>query len=209
MSIERSYNSWAIIYDTNENKTRDLDEIVTKTVLSKYGFSNIIELGSGTGKNTTFLLEKAANITCLDFSQEMLNVAKNKINDKRVSFIKTDLDDKWPLDNNLADLATCSLILEHIDDLTTFFKQANDKLVTNGLFFICELHPFKQYIGSKARFESDEGVEVLQTFTHHISDFLESAGTNNFKLLELEEWLDDNEHKEVPRLISFVFRTTD
>ena len=38
MSIEKAYNSWAEQYDTNKNKTRDLDIKSTIETLSKYDF---------------------------------------------------------------------------------------------------------------------------------------------------------------------------
>ena len=52
MSIENAYNIWANQYDTNENRTRDLDKKSTIETLSKYEFENVLELGCGTGKNT-------------------------------------------------------------------------------------------------------------------------------------------------------------
>lgn len=33
MSIEKAYNSWAQQYDSDENKTRDLDKIATIEIL--------------------------------------------------------------------------------------------------------------------------------------------------------------------------------
>ena len=39
MSIEKSYNSWAKQYDTNNNKTRDLDKKATIKTLSNYNFN--------------------------------------------------------------------------------------------------------------------------------------------------------------------------
>ena len=79
MSIEKSYNSWAKQYDTNNNKTRDLDKKATIKTLSNYNFNYVLELGCGTGKNTIWLLEKAKNIIAFDFSKEMLKKAKEKI----------------------------------------------------------------------------------------------------------------------------------
>lgn len=38
MSIEKAYNIWANQYDTNKNKTRDLDTTATKMMLSKFNF---------------------------------------------------------------------------------------------------------------------------------------------------------------------------
>ena len=206
MSIEKAYNSWAGQYDTNENKTRDLDIKATIETLSKYKFRYVLELGCGTGKNTGWLLNKAERVVGLDFSLEMLKAAKKKITDNRAVFKKANLNKEWEIENQCADLITSSLTLEHIDNLHHIFNQANQKLRSNGIFFISELHPFKQYVGSKAKFETESGVEELIVFTHHISDYIDSAENNDFKLLEINEWFDDNSKKEIPRLISFVFR---
>lgn len=206
MSIEKAYNSWADQYDTNENKTRDLDKKSTIETLSKYEFENVLELGCGTGKNTEWLLKKAKRIIGLDFSQEMLNLAKDKIPGERVNFEKADLTKDWGIENNFADLITCSLTLEHIKDLNHIFRQANLKLKKNGLFFISELHPFKQYSGSKAKFKTDNGTKELDVFTHHISDYIDCANESRFELVEIKEWFDENSENEIPRLISFVFK---
>ena len=208
MDIEKAYNIWSSNYDTNKNKTRDLDKKVTEETLSKYTFKSVLELGCGTGKNTKWLLSVGAEVIGLDFSQEMLTIAKESITDKRAQFKKADLNDDWEVENQYADLVTSSLTLEHIEDLNAIFRQANKKLKENGIFFISELHPFKQYTGSKARFETDAGMVELKVFTHHISDYIKSAESNGFELLELNEWFDETTQNEIPRLISFVFRKT-
>jgi hypothetical protein len=96
--------------------------------------------------------------------------------------------------------------LEHIKDLDFIFKQAYLKLKFNGIFFINELHPFKQYSGSKARYESENGTEMLEVYTHHISDYINAAKENGFKLEEIYEQFDNLNRNEMPRLISFIFR---
>lgn len=206
MSIEKAYNSWAGQYDNNENKTRDLDQKATIEILSKHSFKNVLELGCGTGKNTEWLLARTEQIIGVDFSDEMLDIAKSKITDKKVVFKKADLNQNWNIENNFADLVTSNLTLEHIKDLNHIFNQASAKLVSKGLFFICELHPAKQYMGSKAKYETENGIEELEVYTHHISDYLDAAETNNFSLLEIKEWFDNPAQKDIPRLISFVFR---
>lgn len=207
MSIKEAYNAWAKQYDVNQNKTRDLDGKVTAETLQAYQFKTVLELGCGTGKNTAYLLTKAERVIGLDFSDEMLRIAKEKIADSRVVFHKADLNESWAIENEFADLITCSLTLEHIDDLRHIFNQANQKLKGEGLFFISELHPFKQYLGSKARFEKEEnGVIELEVFVHHISDYINAAMINDFELLELKECFDEAVEKDIPRLIAFVFR---
>ncbi len=202
--IQQSYNSWSEIYDTNINKTRDLDKKATIQTLSKYNFRAVLELGCGTGKNTVFLLQKAKNIIAIDFSEKMLQKAKEKIKSSSVQFQKADINKRWAVNNSSFDLITCSLTLEHIENIDFIFNQAYQKLKPEGHFFVCELHPYKQYTGSKARYETPNGIELLETYTHHVSDYLSAAQNSNLQLIELNEWFDEDTN--LPRLISFVFR---
>ncbi len=204
MSIEISYNIWADQYDTNENKTRDLDQKATIEVLSKYSFGTVLELGCGTGKNTEWLIKNASEVIGLDISGKMLAIAANKINNENVTFKKADLGKPWNARNNYFDIVTCSLTLEHIKNVDFIFSQASDKLKVGGKFFVCELHPFKQYLGSKACYESDGEKIELEVYQHHISEYMDCGQNNAFKLLDLREWFDEK-NREIPRLISFVF----
>ncbi len=204
--IDEAYNIWADSYDTNENKTRDLELVVGKSIFEDRKFSKIIELGCGTGKNTVWLIEKCDSLLGVDFSTAMLAKAKWKITSNKVEFKQADLLKEWEFKNQSADLITASLVLEHISNLDFIFSEANKSLSDKGLFYICELHPFKQYAGSKAIFEINSEIVKLETYVHHISDYLESAVKSNFKLLELNEWFDDEEKTGLPRLVSFVFK---
>jgi hypothetical protein len=80
-------------------------------------------------------------------------------------------------------------------------------LKRNGKFYICELHPGKQYAGSSAKFENKEGLQTPKAFVHHISDYLNAAKKNKFSLLDLNEYFDDREKENIPRLISLVFES--
>ena len=206
MSIEKAYDAWATRYDTDRNRTRDIDSTSTAATLSNYSFQRVLELGCGTGKNTEWLLNRAERIIGLDFSQAMLNIAKKKVANSRAHFIKADLTSRWNIESQWADLVTSSLTLEHIEDLNPIFEQSNQTLVRNGLFFISELHLYKQYGGSDARFTMESKTVHIKVFTHHLTDYIDSANGNGFELLETREWFDDQKRREIPRLISFLFR---
>ncbi len=205
MSISKAYDSWSSQYDTNLNKIRDLNKKATTQTLSNYEFKNVLELGCGTGKNTEWFVKDANKIIALDFSEKMLNIAKAKVSNRKVIFQTADLNQKWDVKDDFAELISVNLVLEHIKNLDFIFSQVFQKLKVNGIFFICELHPFKQYSGSKARYETDNGVKELEVYTHHISEYLKIAKNNNLKLIELNEWFDED-NNEIPRLISFVFK---
>lgn len=206
MSISKAYDNWANQYDSNQNKTRDLDQYATKTVLSKYGFNSVLELGCGTGKNTAFLLTKASKIVGIDFSQGMLEKAREKFSSSTVDFRVGDLKREWNVQDESFDLVTSSLTLEHIEDIGHIFAQAYRKLVSEGIFFISELHPIKQYTGSKARYETENGTEVLEVYVHHMSEYIREAENHGFIMEKVEEWFDHESENEIPRILSFVFR---
>ena len=63
MNTQEAYNNWASQYDTNINKTRDLEGKALRTVLSGISFESCLEIGCGTGKNTVWFAEKAGQIT--------------------------------------------------------------------------------------------------------------------------------------------------
>ena len=142
----------------------------------------------------------------VDLSEEMQAIAKQKVKTGNVAFRQADITKPWDFGaENKADLVTCSLILEHVEDLDFIFRQVSRHLNETGHFYICELHPFRQYQGSKARFETDEGWKILDCYTHHASDYARAALENNFTILRLDEWFDESDRRRMPRLISFLF----
>lgn len=206
MTIEKAYDSWAATYDSIENKTRDLEKRAARKTLDQLNFDNVLELGCGTGKNTEWLCQKAKKLIGLDFSNEMLAIARTKVSSDKAELKKADLLDEWDIENDWADLVTCSLVLEHIEDLEAIFKQAHSKLKKGGYLFICELHPFKQYQGSKARFEEEGEVKELDVHLHHLSDYTEASFASGYQLIELKEWFDEADRSAVPRLLSILLQ---
>lgn len=206
MDNQKGYNNWASTYDSSENKTRDIEAKALRSIFSGSEFDNILEIGCGTGKNTEWLIKRAKHITGVDFSEGMIAKAKNKIKADNVTFNLFDIREKWEFEDEHFDLIICSLVLEHIDNLEFVFEQANKKLAKGGLLYIGELHPYKQYAGSKARFDTSEGTIVLECFLHNISDFYNSAKNNNLNCINFKEWFDNDDIQTIPRLLSMVFK---
>jgi malonyl-CoA O-methyltransferase len=206
MSIQKAYNAWSSSYDTDENLTRDLDERVTREVLAGRRFHSILEIGCGTGKNTPFLSRIGTKVLAVDFSPGMIGKAREKVRAANVRFSVADLTRKWPCDDGSFDLIVCSLVLEHIQDLSFIFSEACRVLEEKGGFLIDELHPFRQYEGKKARFQRGDQVTEVPAFVHHISDFLDAASNNGLRLIKLDEcWHAEDSRGKPPRLVSLLF----
>ncbi len=204
--VQQAYNSWAQQYDSNENKTRDLEARSLRETLAALSFEHCLEIGCGTGKNTVWLLEKAATVTAVDLSEEMLVKAKEKIISPMVTFVQADITQLWNFASKQYDLVGFSLVLEHIELLQPVLEKASAVLKPGGYLYIGELHPFKQYNGSKARFETAEGTQVVTCFNHHITDFTDAAKANGFELISIREYFDEDDRNTIPRLLTFLFK---
>jgi len=205
MDIANAYNSWSSQYDTNENKTRDLEALALQKILQGKTYNHCLEVGCGTGKNTEFLLKICDQITAIDLSKGMLEIAKNKIQSDKVNFIEGDITKDWTFANQNYDLVTFSLMLEHIEDLNAVFQKVSRVTAMGSRVYIGELHPFKQYAGSKARFETESGTHVLTCFNHHVTDFIQAANASGFQLIQLDEQFDDADRSQLPRILNLVF----
>ncbi|MEE4177849.1 MAG: methyltransferase domain-containing protein [Bacteroides sp.] len=206
MPVQEDYNAWAWQYDSSENKTRDLEAFALSNAIGKLKFDSCLELGCGTGKNTRFLLSRASRVVAVDFSKEMLAIAREKLREQPVNFIQADIAKPWNIATQAFDLITFSLVLEHIEDLNHVFSEASLRMKPNGFLYLGELHPFKQYTGSKARFENTKGTTVLSCFTHNISDFTQVAKSHGFSILDIREYFDENDQGNIPRILSLLFR---
>ena len=206
MDVREAYNNWAEVYDKNENKTRDLEAAALRKTLSGYRFENILEIGCGTGKNTGWLLNISDNVTAVDFSEEMLARARSRITSEKVIFKHADILKLWTFADRQYDLITFSLVLEHVEDLDEIFRKVSQVTKPGGLVYVGELHPFKQYSGSKARFEIENGTVVLTCFTHHISDFILAAKNAGFQIHDISEFFDDDDRTTIPRILTLLLK---
>jgi len=206
MSVQQAYNSWASQYDTNLNKTRDLEAQALRATLSDIAFDHCLEIGCGTGKNTVWLITKAKQITAVDLSEAMLAKAKEKIASDKVQFIQADITAPWTFTKESYDLVSFSLVLEHIEHLDPVFSKAANVLNPGGYLYLGELHPFKQYTGSKARFDTEDGQQVVQCFNHHISDFIQAGKKAGLTLVEVEEYFDNDDRQEIPRILTILLK---
>ncbi len=204
--VQQAYNSWAQQYDSNENKTRDLEARSLRETLAPLSFEHCLEIGCGTGKNTVWLMNKAATVTAVDLSEEMMAKAKEKIDSPHVSFVQADITQPWTFATKQFDLVGFSLVLEHIEQLQPVFEKTAAVLKPGGHLYISELHPFKQYNGSKARFDTADGTQIVTCFNHHITDFTDAATANGLELVTIHEYFDEDDRNTIPRLITFLFR---
>ena len=205
MTIQDAYTDWSATYDSDRNLTRDLDQQVARRELANLRCKSVLELGCGTGKNTSFLASIGEQVHALDFSGGMIEKAKARTAATNVRFQLADITKRWPVDDRAFDLTVCNLVLEHVADLHHIFAEASRVLVDSGRFFICELHPFRQYLGNQAQFQRADNTTRIDAFVHHVTDFTIAARVKGLSLVTMNEWWHEEDEGKPPRLISFLF----
>jgi len=207
--VAKTYDRWAASYDADKNATRDLDAIVVRRAQLVLKGKEVLELGSGTGKNTVWLASQARHVTALDFSLGMIARAHERLGPAtNVRFVQHDVCELWPLEPASVDLVVANLILEHVHDLEPVFFEAARVLRPNGQLYFCELHPYRQLLGGQAQFTDPKtGETVMVTaHVHSISEYVNGAIRAGFVVRELGEALEDDAPAgSPPRLITMMF----
>lgn len=204
-NVLQAYTQWAEQYDSNKNRTRDLEALALRSVLSTIQVDQLLEIGCGTGKNTAWLITKANHVTAVDLTRAMLEKAKQRVGNAAVEFVEADINQDWNFTNKKFNAASFSLVLEHIEQLDQVFQKLSSVLLPGAIVYVGELHPFKQYLGTKARFNNAEGTQIVTCYTHHVSDFTSAAEKAGFQLVQLKEWFDED-NNTIPRLLTLMFQ---
>jgi ubiquinone/menaquinone biosynthesis C-methylase UbiE len=82
------------------------------------GMRSILDIGSGAGQIAGHLLryaDRAAQITCIDLSQNMLDRARRRLHSDRPSYVAADVC-SLPFADAAFDGATCGYVIEHVPD---------------------------------------------------------------------------------------------
>ena len=213
-----AYDLWSEVYDTDGNFLQALDTIEMQTLLPKmlsqmYSSRKIVDLGCGTGRNTTRLLD-LPNFTVigLDASPKMLDMAKSRIDEymahastasdapqgvrlELYDFLRSDCIPSCAVN---ADALISTLVLEHVP-LSIFFEKTSEMLKPNGLALITNMHSDMAAIGQAGFVDPKTGEKVqTQSFAYHVDDVVGEAQKQGFEAVgEIRERAVDEKMSEV------------
>jgi len=208
-----------------ENFTEDEDSYsytiewpCIQKMLPQLNKKKILDLGCGTGR-FAFLFEKEKPLSILgvDISEQMLNIAKEKVSKRgsKVKFIQNDISNLDTYINGKFDFIFSSTTFHYIRDIKRLFNNMYMILEENGVCIISLMNPVytAQYpVDKKGEFPSDDEWVVryldkskrayiqpwieyndsinnyLSTSYHHtVSDYFNAIINAGFRIEKVEE----------------------
>ncbi|KAH0611088.1 uncharacterized protein H6S33_011515 [Morchella sextelata] len=176
-----AYDKWAPTYDHDGNILQLHDDhafaATIPPLLSSHPPTHILDLGCGTGRNTSKLHAAlpTTRITALDASPAMMAIARSRLPSPHITWVLHDLNRGGPLPvTGPVDAVVSTLVLEHVG-LDVFFGAVAGVLRKGGWLYVTSMHPQMGAV-SRAGFVDERGVKVQGvSFNHQVGEVVASA----------------------------------
>ena len=137
-AIAEAFGRAAHTYDQHAAFQRDVGERLLAKMPSDLTGRIVLDIGCGTGYFSKLLLERGAHVVCFDLSEQMLETAKERCGDEKVTFQQGDAE-QLPFSSNSFDFVFSSLALQWCDDLSVPLREIKRVLKPTGVGYLSTL----------------------------------------------------------------------
>jgi ubiquinone/menaquinone biosynthesis C-methylase UbiE len=135
--FDRHAHKWDELYYQTE--PAELKDLIREFQIRKGDW--ILDVGTGTGILLPYLSRltgKEGKLFALDFSSEMLSVAKSKLTQSGIEFIDSDVGN-MPFENEIFDRVICLASFPHFGNKPKSLQEMSRVLKKGGMLFIAHL----------------------------------------------------------------------
>lgn len=188
LATREGYDRWAATYDTYDNPLIALEQPIVRERIGSPEHLDVLDVGCGTGRHAHWMARQGAQVTGVDFSDGMLEQLRGK-DAPAIEVVAHDLSQGLPQADNIADLVTCCLVLEHLPELGLIFSEMARVARPGGRILISDFHPEMLRRGYHARFrEAPEGPKFqMQGEAHTVSDYVMAASRAGLSIVHASE----------------------
>ena len=168
------FNTQAATWDerVTEKDTSKLEAMLSRIDIDSG--ANVLDVGTGTGVFVPYLLRKIGNqgsLVCLDFSEEMLGIARTKQFQGNISYLCADIENSG-LPDKAFGAVVCYSVFPHFDDKSKVLGEICRVLKPAGRLFIAhtssrqainEIHRNLPEVSDHVFPENDELHKMLST----------------------------------------------
>jgi HisA/HisF family protein len=168
------YDRWAAIYDDEDNPLLLMEEPRVAALVGEVSGLAVADIGCGTGRHAVTLAANGGHVTAVDFSDVMLQRAREKPGAERIRFVYHNLAHPLPLESAAFDRVLCCLVIDHIAHLDGLFGELRRICRADGCIVASVMHPAMMLRGIQARFtDPATGRETRPlSYAHQIADYV-------------------------------------
>jgi ubiquinone/menaquinone biosynthesis C-methylase UbiE len=195
-NVKKLYNAIAKKYNENRplasNDITEFPKVIE--IAGNVKGKHILDLGCGIGKHAKVYIEKGAQVTGIDASEEMIKITKNACGNKGNFFVEN--FEKVEFDKESFDLISASFSIHYSNRLDYLFKHFYLWLKPGGRVIFSIYHPMQYFLKidgfdfSKSKkywfYLNSFDVEIYNYY-HPIGKYCESFLSNGFQLKSINE----------------------
>ncbi|MFO0703671.1 MAG: methyltransferase domain-containing protein [Patescibacteria group bacterium] len=175
-----TYNNNAAKYFEKQQPISATQSDIDKYISLLPQTPKVLDLGCGVGRDSEYFCQKGCQVTGIDFSEEMLCLAKKNVKKakfeirdiRNIDYPQSEFDGVW---------AMASLLHISYADIGNVFKNVSRILKVNGIFFVSVME------GKSQKLESHKYFVGKRFFVRYRRKFLEKmAFENGFEILKSE-----------------------
>src|ERR1700730_12254871 len=188
------YRLWANTYDDEPNPMVSLEQRILGPLLPPLNDRDVVDLGCGTGRWLKALKGGGArHLLGLDFSPEMLSLAKSKL--AGMADLRYADCGSVSLEANSADVILANFVLSYVEDVVHLVEATSRALRPGGSLFITDIHPeTAAALNWRRGVPREEGFQEIRTHRRTIKEIISVCEKVNLNVaLVLEPRFGDQE----------------
>ena len=183
---QHAYDRWARTYDRDRNPQTAMEEADTLALVAPSAGERILDAGCGTGRYCRLFREFQADVVGIDFSDEMLDIAKKTLPD--VAFHHMDLTRPLLFDAASFDKVNCAQTLKHLADIRPALKEFSRVLKPGGALTFSVAHPDMNWddyeLSHTPSFILSQEADI---YPHRFCDYFEAIAQAGLRLAEFRQ----------------------
>ncbi|MGM7701440.1 class I SAM-dependent methyltransferase [Pseudalkalibacillus sp. Hm43] len=179
----------------------------TLSLLPDVENKTVLDAGCGAGWYTEWLLDHGAKVTSVDFSENMINMTKQRVG-KVAEVFTADLNQPLNIQSNKYDVIVSALTLHYLKDWEGTMQEFNRILKNKGRLIFSVHHPFMDftlfncdnYFATELltdEWETPEGSVEVQFYRRPLNEILKPLYLNGFVIEKIIEPMPTEEFRKV------------
>ncbi len=184
-TVTAGYAEWVATYDRGDNAVILAEEPVVRGLLARYPVGVALDAACGTGRHAAYLASLGHQVTGIDSTPAMLDVARATVPTAR--FATADLA-ALPLPDEAMDLAVCTLALSHCADLGPPIRELARVVRPGGSVIVSDVHPFMVMLGDHGVYPlSDTASAFVRSYVHLPSAYIRAFHEAGLRVVQCIE----------------------